>query len=394
MKKIVRLFFVFCITFMLSITFLNASTSNTTLKDLKDKLAEDEAKVNSIAKEQAKVKSKVKSIEGDLDKIATDIENCQTNIEASKLKIIELNDEIDTKKKEIDALLSFKQISSNDNVYLEYIFNAKSFTDFIYRVSVVEQLTKYNDELIDDMNRLIDENKELQKELEKKIKENEDNADKLNATLRKYNLSIDDLAEDHKDAKADFEASKKEVEAYEKLYKQYNCKETDTIVDCVDVPYADGLTRPVSSGSITSEYGLRFHPTQHVYKMHYGVDIGVPMNTKVYASAAGIVSKITRVANPNKKNSSCGGNMVYVKHRINGQEYTTVYMHLHSINVSLNDYVTLNTIVGYSGGGESYDYCTTGPHLHFGVMKGSSYVNPRNYVSFPAKGTRFSSRWN
>lgn len=394
MMKGVKRFLIISICFVFSIVVISASSSNTTLKDLKDKLAEDQAKVDSISKEQAKVKSKIKSIEGELDKVAEDIENCQTKIEAAKLKIIELNDKIDEKKKEIDSLLSFKQISSNDNVYLEYIFNAKSFTDFIYRVSVVEQLTKYNDELIDEMNNLIEQNKQAQIELQKKIEENEENAVKLNGTLKKYNLSIDDLAEDHKDAKADLEASKKEVEAYEKLYKQYNCKDTDTIVDCVDVPYADGLTRPVTSGSITSEYGLRFHPTQHVYKMHNGVDIGVPMNTKVYASAAGIVSKITRVANPNKKNSSCGGNMVYVKHRIDGQEYTTVYMHLHTISVSLNDYVTLNSIIGYSGGGESYDYCTTGPHLHFGVMKGSSYVNPRNYVSFPAKGTRFSSRWN
>ena len=69
-------------------------------------------------------------------------------------------------------------------------------------------------------------------------------------------------------------------------------------------------------------------------------------------------------------------------------------MHLHSISVKLNDFVTASTVVGKSGGGESYDYCTTGPHLHFGIMKGSSYVNPRNYVKFPAKGGRFTNRFN
>ena len=68
-------------------------------------------------------------------------------------------------------------------------------------------------------------------------------------------------------------------------------------------------------------------------------------------------------------------------------------MHLHSISVKLNQYVTITSVIGKSGGGESYDYCTTGPHLHFGIMKGSAYQNPRNYVSFPAKGKRFTSRW-
>lgn len=370
-----------------------ASSSNTTLKDLKDKLASDQAKVNSIAAKQDKVRKQIKSIESELSSIADEIEQSEKGIEEAQEKIERLNKDIDNKQIEIDNLINFKEISSGDNVYLEYIFNAKSFTDFIYRVSIIEQLSRYNDSLIDQMHALIDENEKTKVDLSKKIDSDELLQDKLSETLKKHNLTIDDLADDHKDAKADLEASKKEVQAYEKLYKQYGCKETDTILDCIEVPYADGLSRPVNSGTVTSEYGMRLHPTLHYYKMHYGVDIAVPMNTKVYASAAGIVSKITRVSNPNKKNSSCGGNMVYVKHRIDGKEYTTVYMHLHSINVKLNEYVTLNTIIGYSGGGESYDYCTTGPHLHFGVYKGSTYVNPRNYVKFPAKGKKFTSRW-
>ena len=68
-------------------------------------------------------------------------------------------------------------------------------------------------------------------------------------------------------------------------------------------------------------------------------------------------------------------------------------MHVHTIKVSLGDYVTVNTVIAGSGGGESYDYCTTGPHLHFSIMKGKSYLQPRNYVSFPAKGKRFTSRY-
>ena len=237
------------------------------------------------------------------------------------------------------------------------------------------------------MNELVKKNQKEQKVLAKKIDTSEETIEKVNATLKKHNLTMDDLADDHKDAKADYEASKKEVAAYEKLYKENKCSETTAIIDCVDVPYADGFIRPTVKGSITSNYGMRYHPTLHYYRMHNGVDIGASMNTKVYAAAAGIVSKITKVKNPNKKNSSCGGNVVYVKHRIKGKEYTTVYMHLHSISVKLNDFVTTATVVGKSGGGESYDYCTTGPHLHFGVMKGSSYVNPKNYVSLPSRWT-------
>ena len=58
-----------------------------------------------------------------------------------------------------------------------------------------------------------------------------------------------------------------------------------------------------------------------------------------------------------------------------------------------NDFVTIDTVIGGSGGGEKYDSCTTGPHLHFGVSVGSSYVNPRNYINFPSRYVKWKSRW-
>lgn len=392
MKKIFKVLWGILITFAFICSF-NAASNKTTLKDLKDKLAKDKATYNTVVDKQNKIKKDMQRIESDLAKISKDIDDYELSIKESKDKVVELEGNIKEKQSEIDTLLNFLQVADQDNVYLEYVFNAKSFSDFIYRSSVVEQLTKHNDELIDDMSALIDENIEEQKKLQNKIDESEKTIDKLNDTLKKYNVTMEDLVEDHKDAKADYEASKKEVEAYEKIYKQNGCSETTSILDCVDVPYADGFIRPLVSGTITSEYGLRYHPTLHYYRLHNGIDIGVAMNTNVYAAAAGVVSKVVRVSKPNVKNSSCGGNMVYVKHRINGKEYTSVYMHLHSISVKEQDFVTTSSVIGKSGGGESYDRCTTGPHLHFGIMKGDSYENPRNYVNFPALGKKFTSRW-
>ncbi len=392
-KRCAKILFTILITFMFASNIFAATSGKTSLKDLKDQLAKDKATVNAIAAKQQQVQKNIKKVEKELGAAASEIDQCEADIKASKEKVIELETEINNKQVEIDNLLNFLQLSEGENVYLEYIFKSKSFTDFIYRSAVIEQMTAYNDELIEEMHVLIEENKQAQIDLAAQIEKSEASIAKLNTSLKKYNLSMDDLVDDHKDAKADYEASKKEVAAYEKLYKQNGCSETTSILDCIDIPYATGFTRPTAKGSITSEFGLRYHPTLHYYRMHNGIDIGVPTNTPVYASAAGIVSKIVRVANPNKKNSSCGGNMVYIKHRIDGKEYTSVYQHLHSVSVSLNDFVTLGTVVGKSGGGESYDYCTTGPHLHFGIMKGSSYVNPRNYISFPAKGKSFSTRW-
>lgn len=370
--------------------FALASNVNAkSLKDLKDELAKDEADKAALVAKQKEVQKKMDSISNEIGEIQDEIDRCEKEIQKSKEKIIELDAKIIDKKKEIDSLLSFLQISDGDNVYLEYVFGASDFTDFIYRSAVVEQLTAYNDQLINEMYALIEENKKLQIKLADDIEASENAMKKLEKKLASFSGDMDDLSDDEKDVDADIKARKKEIEYYEETYKKNGCSDTEDIYSCIGVPYATGLTRPLAKGSVTSNFGMRYHPTLHYYRMHNGIDLGVSMNSNVYASAAGVVNKIT-------VKSSCGGNMVWIQHNIDGKKYRTVYQHLHQILVSVGDVVTQNTVIGKSGGGESYDRCSTGPHLHFGVLTGwtgSSYVNPRNYIEFPAKGGRFYSRY-
>jgi len=363
------------------------------LKDYRIQYEKDLAKYNNSKNKQAEAKSKINSLQGDIGNVGNNIAKYQKDIEDSKAKIEELNKEIKEKKKEIDNLLSFMQISEGDNVYLEYIFEATSFTDFIYRSAIVEQLTKYNDELVDDMYKKIEENKQLQKKLAKQIEDSEKEMDKLNNLLNSANVSLNQLVDEHEDIEEDMDASKKQYEYFKKEFKNNGCSENTDINVCLKVPSSTGFIRPLVKATVTSEFGMRYHPTRHIWTLHSGIDLGVPIGTNVYPAANGVVTKIARVKNPNKAGSSCGGNKIYVKHLVNGKEFVTVYMHVHTIKVNLGDYVTVNTVIAGSGGGESYDYCTTGPHLHFSIMKGKSYLEPRNYVSFPAKGKRFTSRY-
>lgn len=363
------------------------------LKDYRIQYEKDLAKYNNSKNKQAEAKSKINSLQGDIGNVGNNIAKYQKDIEDSKAKIEELNKEIKEKKKEIDNLLSFMQISEGDNVYLEYIFEATSFTDFIYRSAIVEQLTEYNDELVDDMYKKIEENKQLQKKLAKQIEDSEKEMDKLNNLLNSANVSLNQLVDEHEDIEEDMDASKKQYEYFKKEFKNNGCSEDTDINVCLKVPSSTGFIRPLVKATVTSEFGMRYHPTRHIWTLHSGIDLGVPIGTNVYPAANGVVTKIARVKNPNKVGSSCGGNKIYVKHLVNGKEFVTVYMHVHTIKVNLGDYVTVNTVIAGSGGGESYDYCTTGPHLHFSIMKGKSYLQPRNYVSFPAKGKRFTSRY-
>ena len=398
MKKSIRILLIIFSFFVITNT-VNAES----LKQIKDELAKNKAEQSSIIARQKEVQNKINSVKGDISGLEDDIEKCENEIEELTKKIDELNAKIAEKQKEIDNLFSFLQISNGDNVYLEYIFEAKSFTDFIYRSAVVEELTKYNDEVIDDMYNMIEEHKKLQAELKDKIKKNEDSIAALEKKLKEYDINLNDLAKAHTDVKKDIEAEEQTIELYELIYSQVGCSEDEDLVKCLTqgaenagAVTASGFLRPLERGSISSNYGYRICPV-HGRELHNGIDIAVSMNTDVYAAAVGTVTGITR-------KSSCGGNIITINHTINGSQYRTVYMHLASINVSMGQVVTPLTVIGKSGGGGytlrkngGWDTCSTGAHLHFTIKKGwsgSSTVDPRSFVDFPSKGGSFYSRWN
>ena len=374
---------------------LITNVSAKTLKEVKDELARDEANRKALINKQKNVQKNIKNAQSNISGLESDIEKYEKEIEETLEKIDELNEKIDGKQKEIDNLLNFLEVSDGDNVYLEYMFKAKSFTDFIYRAAVVEQLTKYNDEVIDEMYNLIDENKKLQASLNENIDKNEKSISELDNKLSEYNVSLKDLETAHSNIDDTIADRKKTLNYYESIYKENNCKETVELDECLTVASSNGFIRPTKKGSITSEWGYRVCPV-HGREIHNGIDIGIAMNSDVYAAASGTVVGITT-------KSSCGGNIVTIRHNIKGTIYRTRYMHLASINVKMGQQVTVLSVIGKSGGGGftlkrngGWDRCSTGAHLHFMILPGStgsSTINPRKMVNFPAKGKSFSNRW-
>ena len=382
MKKTFKILFVVICSFLL-ISNVDAKS----LKSLKDQLKKDEANMAALIKKEKETQKKIEKANKETSSLNDDIVKYEEQIAESRDKIEELNKSIEEKHKEIDSLLSFLQVSNGENVYLEYVFQATSFTDFIYRSSVVEQLSKYNDNLITDMHNMIEENKALQKKLDKQIKDSEASIDKLEEVLKKYDIDMDDIGDEQESVQDRIKARKVEIKGFEETYKKNKCSEDMEIDACLGVPYSDAFIRPLNQGKVTSEFGRRKDPvTGKLGSNHRGIDIGGnPTGTKIYASAAGRVTNIVR-------NGREVGNAVYIQHTVKGKKYRTVYMHMNSINVKIGDIVTITSVVGTVGStGKS-----TGAHLHFAILKdwtGSTYYNPRNYVKFPAMHKKFTSRF-
>ena len=119
--------------------------------------------------------------------------------------------------------------------------------------------------------------------------------------------------------------------------------------------------KPVKDG-ITSSY---FGDVVDRNACHKGHDWAVPVGTKVYGAEAGIVELAYY--------SESYGYNVLIKHKDNME---TRYAHMSSLCVKKGDIVNKGELIGFSGNTGN----STGPHLHFEVIKEGVKVNPLKYV--------------
>lgn len=123
---------------------------------------------------------------------------------------------------------------------------------------------------------------------------------------------------------------------------------------------------PTAGGEITSYFGGRANPFGgYGSDWHPGIDIANYYGAPVYAAASGYVQQAEWY----------GG---YGRYILISHDYgiKTAYGHMSSLAVSAGSYVQKGEIIGYVG---SSGY-STGPHLHFEVIKSGQQVNPLNYV--------------
>ena len=168
MKKKKIICSIIIVSIFVSLFALPLNTNAKTIKDF-------EAEVERYTKELEAKKSQVATNEEEIAKIKKRINEIERQIKDAELEIIKLQEEIDASNKEIEQkseeskrILEYYQISNGENAYLEYVFGATSITDMIYRLSVIEQLTDYNDKIMKELEVLIEKNKVQQEELTKK----------------------------------------------------------------------------------------------------------------------------------------------------------------------------------------------------------------------------------
>jgi murein DD-endopeptidase MepM/ murein hydrolase activator NlpD len=123
------------------------------------------------------------------------------------------------------------------------------------------------------------------------------------------------------------------------------------------------------SGVVTSPYGMRMHPTLHVYKLHTGIDYAVG-DGKIRCAMDG---KVIRAGY-----DVAYGNYVVVWHgQFHEKSVATLYAHSAALYVRQGERVQVGDVLGLVG--ESG--FTTGPHLHFEVRLDGRPINPAPFVN-------------
>jgi len=128
------------------------------------------------------------------------------------------------------------------------------------------------------------------------------------------------------------------------------------------------FVRPINQEKvikINSAYGMRKNPINKTTEKHLGVDLAAPRGTKIVAALHGEVTFAEREGDY--------GKLIIIKHAANLE---TKYAHLDDINVSVGDKVIAGTSIGTVG----LTGKTSGPHLHFEVLKNGKHVDPKLYL--------------
>ena len=128
-----------------------------------------------------------------------------------------------------------------------------------------------------------------------------------------------------------------------------------------------------AQGRFTSKFGWRDNPTSPGNPdYHTGVDIAAPVGTPILAAGDGVVIDAGY--------RGAYGNLIHIKHNINGKTMSTVYAHLSSMNVSDGDTVKQGQIIGGMGSTGN----STGSHLHFEIQNGTGRYkdNPLDPAQF------------
>ena len=250
--------------------------------------------------------------------------------------------------------------------YWSVLFKATSFSDLVSRIDFINEIVRYNQQVIDDLRQTRQELADDKAALEEQTEALNASKKELEGQISESMKMLAEYTKTEEGKQAEYDAIKAEEEALDSLIAAAEAKARELGMDDI-AGTVGGYAWPCKGIRwITSKFGGRQSPGGIGSTNHKGVDIGTPMGTAVLAAKAGTVTWASW--------NGGYGNCVIISH---GKGNSTLYGHLSGYNVSVGDKVTQGQVIAYSGNTGN----STGPHLHFGIKENDSWIDPLNYLT-------------
>lgn len=365
---------------------------NAALGELQTDKANTEAEIAALDSQLADVQGQIDATNLELEQTEAALEQTKIDLAAAREKeqqqyeTLKLRIKVMYKKGEtgyLEILLAAEDITSllNSTEYISKIsdYDSNLLQSLQETRTKIEALEKQQEEEVERIKQLKQELEDQEAELQGILDEKAAYIQSLNATIEYTEEYIAELEENismEQQALAEIEAEIRAAAAAAEAAAQEAAASGDgggssyvpDVSGASKPSYGGGWVWPSDTTMLTDTFGYQ----DWRGGSHNGIDIGASYGSPIYAAASGTVW----IAGY----SSSAGNWVVIDH---GGGVLSVYMHASALYVSSGQYVSAGqsiAAVGSTG-------WSTGPHLHFGVMVGSSggydgyWVDPLGYVS-------------
>lgn len=367
--------------------------TNSEISGVKSQMSDALTQINKYNSQIGTYESEIGDLESQISTLQTQITQKEANIEEQQEKYEEQQELLD---KRLVAMYE-----SGTTSYLDMLLSSDGLADFISKYYIIEQLTEYDTELLQNIEttkkQIENEKGELENsksQVQSSKTQIEAKKNSLSVLVSEKNSLVGTLSQEEKALEAqleEFEQDKKDIQqqlaaiaareeeerraaAAKKAAEASSSgkKDTSTADTAPSNPSVSGFICPLAgrnkSDITTGYYG---------YSGHTGVDFarnskGAVDGKPVLAAKGGKVITSTALKRSDGSYKSYGEYIV-ISH---GDGTMTLYAHMKSRAVGPGAEVGQGQVIGYVGSTGN----STGPHLHFEVWLGGKRVNPTPYL--------------
>lgn len=367
------------------------------IEQIEQDIKEIEAKKSKTMKEVENLINQISDYESQLDKLNSQISSLEDKISQVEKDIVVKEEEYNEQREVANDML-VDIYKRGETSYLDVLLSSSSVVDFISKYYLMSQLTDYNIELLESIEKERIEIENIKAELENNKKEldtakNEKQTkyNELKNAQAQKNQYVSKLSAEEKQEQEELEKYKADQREIQRQLEEIARRESNQNGNIASTPSKSGYIFPIP-GLSKANINNKTYPS---YSGHTGVDININVIGKnVVAVKSGTVeistAKKGSISNYDSNGKYIGGYSSYGEYIIiNHHDGTmTLYGHMKpgSRRVSAGQEVKQGQIIGTVG---NTGNCqprptpsnpTAGTHLHFEVRINGSPVNPLPYL--------------